>query len=439
MRFLPRSLLWRTVLLLALLLAVSHIAWIAIFRYAQREPRAHQVAQQIVSVVVLTRAALISAEPAKRLALLRDLSSEEGIQVYPARDNESIADLPDRPGLKIIAREVRDRLGPDTRISLARDGVPGVWVSFPIDDDDYWVMLPRTRIERQEPWLWAGLGVFVVLLSLAGAIVIVSRVNRPLRALARAAGDIGRGREAPPVPEQGPTEITAVTKAFNQMASDLQRTDRERALMLAGVSHDLRTPLSRIRLGVEMLDERLDPALTQGMVQDIEEIDAVINQFLDFARGGAEGDALTPDADLDALIANVVERYRTKGADVTFAPGALPRLPLRTLAIGRLLGNLINNALRHAKTTVEITTHVEGGHAVVSVCDRGPGIPAADSERMLQPFTRLSTARTDSGSGLGLAIVERIARMHQGRVELRPRAGGGLEARVSLPLAPTAH
>jgi two-component system osmolarity sensor histidine kinase EnvZ len=438
-RFLPRSLLWRTVLLLALLLAVSHIAWIAIFRYAQREPRAHQVAQQIVSVVVLTRAALISAEPAKRLALLRDLSSEEGIQVYPARDNESIADLPDRPGLKIIAREVRDRLGPDTRISLARDGVPGVWVSFPIDDDDYWVMLPRTRIERQEPWLWAGLGVFVVLLSLAGAIVIVSRVNRPLRALARAAGDIGRGREAPPVPEQGPTEITAVTKAFNQMASDLQRTDRERALMLAGVSHDLRTPLSRIRLGVEMLDERLDPALTQGMVQDIEEIDAVINQFLDFARGGAEGDALTPDADLDALIANVVERYRTKGADVTFAPGALPRLPLRTLAIGRLLGNLINNALRHAKTTVEITTHVEGGHAVVSVCDRGPGIPAADSERMLQPFTRLSTARTDSGSGLGLAIVERIARMHQGRVELRPRAGGGLEARVSLPLAPTAH
>ncbi len=438
MRFLPRSLLWRTVLLLALLLAVSHIAWISIFRYAQREPRAHQVAQQIVSIVVLTRAALISAEPGKRLALLRDLSSEEGIQVYPSRDNETIDDLPDRPGLRLIAEEVRNRLGGNTRITLSRDGVSGVWVSFPIDDDEYWVMLPRTRIERQEPWLWAGLGVFVVLLSLAGAAVIVSRVNRPLRALARAAGEIGRGRETPPVPEKDPVEIASVAKAFNQMAADLQRTDRERALMLAGVSHDLRTPLSRIRLGVEMLDDRLDPALTKGMVQDVEEIDTVINQFLDFARGGAEGDPLTPDADLDALVAHVAERYRAKGADITFTPGALPHLPLRTLAIGRLLGNLINNALRHAKTPVEIETRVEDRNAIVSVSDRGPGIPDADAERMLQPFTRLSTARTDSGSGLGLAIVERIARMHGGTVKLLARAGGGLEARVSLPLTPVA-
>jgi two-component system osmolarity sensor histidine kinase EnvZ len=434
MTLLPRTLLWRTVLLLAVLLAVSHLAWITIFSYAQREPRANQFAQQIVSIVVLTRAAMVSAAPGKRVALLRELSSAEGIQVYAARDDESIEPLPDRPLLKLIAAAVREQLGPDTRITLARDGIPGVWVSFPIDEDEYWVMVPRARLERPETWRWVGLGVVVLLLSVLGAVAIVSRVNRPLRALARAAADLGRGREPAPVPEAGPAEISGVAKAFNQMAADLQSTERERALMLAGVSHDLRTPLSRIRLGVEMLD--VDGALREGMVQDVEEMDAIVGQFLDFARGGPEGaETNATDTDLDALVARVVERYRAKGQPVNARAGGLPLLPLRALAIERLLTNLINNALRHANTPVEVETRVEGKHAVLSVLDRGPGIPDGDAERMMQPFTRLSTARTDSGSGLGLAIVERIARMHHGKLELLARVGGGLEARVLLPLS----
>ncbi|MGH8620416.1 MAG: ATP-binding protein [Burkholderiales bacterium] len=436
MRLLPRTLLWRTVLLLAVLLAVSHIAWISIFRYAQREPRANQIAQQITSIVVLTRAALVSAAPGKRVALLRELSSAEGIQVYAANDDDRVEPLPDRPVLTLIADAVRAQLGPDTRFTLERNGIAGVWISFPIDDDDYWVMVPRARIERAETWRWVGLGLVVVLLSILGAVAIVSRVNRPLRALARAAGELGRGREPAPVPEAGPVEISGVAKAFNQMAADLQRTDRERALMLAGVSHDFRTPLSRIRLGVEMLNA--DPALREGMAQDVEEMDAIVGQFLDFARGGPEGaEAAATDTDLDALVARVVERYRAKGEPVSAKPGGVPPLPLRALAIERLLTNLINNALRHAKTPVEVETRVDSGQAVLSVLDRGPGIPPGDAERMMQPFTRLSTARTDSGSGLGLAIVERIARMHGGKLELLSRAGGGLEARVLLPLAQT--
>ena len=436
MRLLPRTLLWRTVLLLAVLLAVSHLAWISIFRYAQREPRAHQIAEQIVSIVVLTRAALVSAQPGKRVGLLRELSSAEGIQVYVARDDERVEPLPDRPLLNLIADAVRKRLGPDTRITLDRNGVSGVWVSFPIDEDDYWVMVPRARLEGAETWRWVGLGVVVILLSVLGAVAIVSRVNRPLRALARAAGDLGRGREPTPVPEGGPAEISGVAKAFNQMAADLQRTERERALMLAGVSHDLRTPLARIRLGVEMLDGHVDGALRDGMVQDVEEMDAIVGQFLDFARGGPEGaDAATTDTHLDALVARVVERYRAKAQPVSAKPGGVPSLPLRALAVERLLANLVNNALRHAKTPVEVETRADGNWAVLSVLDRGPGIPEGDAERMMQPFTRLSTARTDTGSGLGLAIVERIARMHGGKLELLARAGGGLEARVTFPLS----
>ena len=436
-RFVPRSLLWRSVLLLGLLLALSHIAWISIFRYTQRAPRAHQIAQQVISVVVLTRAALVNARADKRFDLLRELSSEEGIQVYAGREDETLEPLPDRPLLGLLAAELRARLGPETRMTLERDGIAGLWVSFPIDDDEYWVMLPRTRLERREPWLWLGLGAFVLLLSTLGAIAIVAIVNRPLRSLTRAASEIGRRRETQAVAERGPTEIVAVARAFNQMANDLQQADRERALMLAGVSHDLRTPLARIRLGVEMLDERLDPDLRQGMVQDVEEIDAAIGQFLDFARADAErigGDANTPAVDLDALVVKCAERYRALGREVTAQRGGVPALPLHALAIERVLANLVNNALRYAGTPVEIRTQVAGDHAVLAVLDRGPGIPAQDAERMLQPFTRLSAARTAGGSGLGLAIVERLARLQGGTVQLLGRAGGGLEARVSLPL-----
>jgi two-component system osmolarity sensor histidine kinase EnvZ len=434
MTLLPRTLLWRSVLLIALVLAVAHLAWLQIFRVSQREPTAQRIAQQIVSVVNLTRAALVSAQPDRRIELLRDLSASEGIRVFVARSADELQLPPDRPVLRSAMAEVRRELGPDTRFAIMRNGEPGFWVSFRIDDDDeYWVVMPRARIDRVEPLHWVYLGGLVLLLSLGGAFLIVWRVVQPLRALTRAAAEIGAGRTAEPVPESGPREIRTLAHGFNQMAADLQHADAERAVMLAGVSHDLRTPLSRIRLGVEMLDTHIEPQLREGMVQDIEEIDAVVNQFLDFARGSA-GDNVAPAADLNALVARVCERYQRQGRPVTLRAGLVPPLPLRELAVERCISNLVNNALRHAKTPVEVETGVDAAHAVISVLDRGPGIPATDIERMLRPFTRLDAARSQSGSGLGLAIVDRIARMHGGRAELGARPGGGLAARVRLPL-----
>jgi two-component system osmolarity sensor histidine kinase EnvZ len=183
-----------------------------------------------------------------------------------------------------------------------------------------------------------------------------------------------------------------------------------------------------------MLDSKTDSALRDGMVQDVEDIDAVISQFLDFARVTAETGSQA-ELDLDELVHSVVERYTRQGKRVSARPGAVPTLNLQPLAMQRLLTNLIDNALRHAGDEVEIETSAERGRVRVSVLDRGPGIPAADAERMLQPFTRLNEARSTTGSGLGLAIVDRIAKMHGGTVQLLPRAGGGLEARIEFPLA----
>ena len=435
MTFFPRSLLWRTVVLIALLMVVGQLAWLQIFRVSQREPRAAQIAQQIASVINLTRAALVTAHPDKRLGLLRELSQEEGIQVYSGEPNEPVRALPERPMLRLVAAELQRRLGADTQLLGTRDGTRSVWVSFRIDDEQFWVRLPRDRIERREQLQWLGWGALVLLLSIVGAFLIVVRINRPLRELTRGALLVGRGRTPPPVAETGPSEIRTLSRAFNQMTADLERIEQDRALLLAGISHDLRTPLSRIRLGVEMLEPGADSALREGMVQDIEDIDAVISQFLDFARVSGEQSSAA-ETDLNELVAAALERYRRQGKSVEakLARG-LPHLMLKPLAIQRLLTNLVDNALRHGGTEVEVQTARDDGRVCLSVLDRGPGIPEQESERMLQPFTRLDDARSTSGSGLGLAIVDRIARLHGASVRLLARAGGGLEARVEFPAA----
>lgn len=431
----PRTLLWRSVLLIALLLIAAHVVWLQIFQAWELEPRARRIAEQIVSVVNLTRAALITAQPGKRLDLLRDLSNQEGIRIYIADPGEAVEPLPDRRLVRLIAQEVRRGLGPDTKFMTTRGGMRGVWVSFKIDDDEYWMMMPRGRIERPTPLRWIYWGMFVLALALAGAYLIVARINQPLRALTRAAEQMGRGTTPAPVAESGPAEIRTLAHAFNQMAADLKRLDEERALLLAGVSHDLRTPLSRIRLGVEMLGDKADSSLRDGMIQDIEDIDAVINQFLDFARVG-DGEPSVAGADLNALVSAACDRFARNGNTVATRLAPLPKMALKPRAMQRLIANLIDNALRHGGGEVEVRTGMRDNVVTVAVLDRGPGIPAAEAERMLHPFTRLDAARSVSGAGLGLAIVERIARIHNGSISLLAREGGGLEARLELPLAP---
>jgi two-component system osmolarity sensor histidine kinase EnvZ len=421
------------VLLIALLLVISNLAWLEIFRLSEREPRARQAAQRIASVVNLTRAALITADPSRRIELLQELSQEEGIQVHIGDPGERIAPLPDWPFLQLVNAEVRRQLGAGTRLATSRDGVRGTWVSFDIDESSYWVFMPRSRLESADPLRWVGWGALVLALALLGAFLIVARINRPLRELTRAADEIGHGRTPPPVVETGPSEIRTLARAFNQMGADLKRLDYERALLLAGVSHDLRTPLSRIRLGLEMMEDHSDTSLKAGLVQDIEDIDAAINQFLDFARV-TEGEAVVADGDLNVIARELRDRYARAGKDVAARLAPLPPLPLRPLAIQRLVANLIDNALRHGGGQVEIVTATEDGKAVLEALDRGPGIPASKAEHMLQPFTRLDAARSGTGTGLGLAIVDRIARLHGGSVQLLARDGGGLRVRVELPL-----
>jgi two-component system osmolarity sensor histidine kinase EnvZ len=294
------------------------------------------------------------------------------------------------------------------------------------------VSFPRGRIERDPitaviAWMLAGLA-----LAIAGTFLIVWRLNRPLNDLARAAGAVGRGVDPPPVPERGPAEIRALARAFNQMKEDLRTASRERATFLAGVSHDLRTPLARLRLDLEMLEGRIDADAQRGMVSDVEDMAAIIDQFVDFAR--SEATEAPAALDMDELAQACAQRATRSGIEVKRELGSVPVMIGRPLAMQRLLDNLITNAARHGGGDVTLRTAREKEGVVISVLDRGPGIPEGAAERLKQPFTRGDEARTGAtGAGLGLAIVDRIARIHGGRLELLPREGGGLEARVILP------
>jgi two-component system osmolarity sensor histidine kinase EnvZ len=214
------------------------------------------------------------------------------------------------------------------------------------------------------------------------------------------------------------------------MAGDLASLERERATVLAGISHDLRTPLSRLRLGLEL--SGADRASFAAMTQDIDEIDAVIGQFLDYARGVNEERVA---GDLAVLLRDLAADYARRGRRVAAEVSEVPPLAFAPQALRRAIANLVENALRHAGEPVELRARSEGANAVVEVLDRGPGIPESEAERLKQPFTRLDASRAGTpGAGLGLAIVERIVRSHAGRFELAPRIGGGLCARIVLPV-----
>lgn len=419
--------------LIALLLAIGQFSALQIFDYFEREPRAQAAALQAVTVVNYTRASLLASHENRRIALLSELSGKEGVRIYAADLLEIVEPLPKDNFILLVAEKIRESLGPETLIAINHLGVPGLWISFSIEQDDYWVVIPRFIGERPFPWQWFGWAALVALLSLLGAYVIAARINRPLSFLVKAADRISQGDQPPKLPEEGANEMREVLRTFNEMAEALARLDSERTLLLAGVSHDLRTPLARLRLAVEMLPSEVGDATRDGMVQDIADMDNIINQFLDFVRG-VEGEPAQL-VEVNELLRSLADRHARSGHTIDLNLAADYRVPMRPMAMHRLIGNLIDNAFAYGKGRVSVSTKITAGYMVISVLDDGPGIPAAHMTRLLRPFERMDSARgNEGGSGLGLAIADRIAKLHKGKLELFNRPQGGLEARLSLPL-----
>ncbi|PKO47857.1 MAG: two-component sensor histidine kinase [Betaproteobacteria bacterium HGW-Betaproteobacteria-22] len=420
-------------LLIALLLAIGQFASLQIFEYFEREPRAQATALQAVTVVNYTRASLIASQENLRLALLSELTGKEGVRIYYADFMEEIDPLPDDPFIRMVADKIRERLGEQTIITTKHYGIEGLWVSFGIGQDDFWVVIPHVHVARPFPWQWLGWGGLVLVLSLAGGYLLAARINRPLQLLVNAANSLRKGERPEKLPEDSVTELSDVSRTFNKMAESLEELDAERTLILAGVSHDIRTPLARLRLAVEMLPEQEAGYLKSGMIEDIADMDNIIHQFLDFVKG-TEGEP-TQMVDINKLLQALHDRQARAGRNLAISLAPTYTVPIKPLAMQRLLDNLVGNAYNYGGGQVRVASRITAEYVVISVFDNGSGIPETHLEKLLRPFERLDTARSNAGgSGLGLAIADRIARLHHGKLELINRPEGGLEARLSIPI-----
>jgi len=440
--WLKSGLFWRTFLLLGILTTLSMASWIGMISVVQRGPQVQQIAAQVISVVTITHAALTHSAPELRRELLFELVSNEGIRIFPLELSDTVDPPPDNPLMDDIEAIVKAKLGADTRFSGRVNGVPGFWVSFKIDDDKYWLMFERERLGLSGVQ-WLGWAALVGLLSLLGAALISSLVNLPLARLTAAARAIAVGKRPDPLPEKGSKEIIEANRSFNQMVADLQRVESDRAVILAGISHDLRTPLARMQLEVEMA--HLPKDAREGMQSDIAQMDEIIGQFLDYAKPTEAASFVA--VDISALLADSAHaagRMQAVRASTEIEPGL--HVLGNATDLRRVLNNLLENARRYGRTPgselteISISCHLKphghGKRVVIELQDRGTGVPDEQIAQLLKPFTRMDSARGQAnGAGLGLAIVERVVSRHNGELHVRNREGGGLTVQIVLPPA----
>ena len=439
MKLLPQTLLARFILLISALLLVAQITSLKIFDYFERDVRAQALAKEISTVVNFTKASIEAAASSKRLKLLSELSGLGDVSIYPAYYFEPLEPIPEDPFLQLVVKKIAQQLPVGTLITVNHYDIPGIWVSFEIDSDLFWLVMPRTLIDRPFPWHWIGWGVVIFSLAVVGAYIATKRISMPLSRLSRAAEQIKRGGKVHPLPLDNVVEFSEVSEAFNEMSDSLSKISEERRFLLASVSHDIRTPLTRLRIASEMLPNQ-SHEIKDSMEQDIQEINEIINQFLDFARG-FEDEPVAP-VNLGKFLKEIQRKHARMGQNFKLKKknirSNIPKklfIDLRLSAFQRCLDNLINNSFFYSKGNVEMQATLFEESFSVSIIDDGPGIPEQQKAKLLKPFERVDEARGNiGGSGLGLTIADRIARAHSGKLELINLKKGGLEAKITIPL-----
>ncbi|HMO47726.1 MAG TPA: ATP-binding protein [Rubrivivax sp.] len=434
------SLFWRTFFLLALLLTGGIFAWVQTLRALEFEPRAVQAAQQTADLVNLSRTALRTVDAINRVALVKTMGGQHTVRVVPREPGDTWESYATDRFSRNVTNQLMSRLGADAVVARSVNGKPGMWVGFSIDNDRYWLQSEPAHagpLTSGTWFVWVGIA---LLAMLVGSVVIARLINRPLRDLSFAASRIREGDLDSRLDENTLTsEIREVNRGFNRMARELAKVEEDRAVMLAGISHDLRTPLARLRLETEMSVSN-DEA-KRNMALDIEQLDAIIDKFMDYARPG--------DTEMrPVLLAQLIDREALPFRDPNeIRIQSRVAIDLRVMAdeteLGRVFANLFENARRYGRSAdsgiamIAVSYAKAGPWAVITVRDQGPGVPPERLAQLTTPFFRGDAARTAAtGAGLGLAIVEKSLQRMGGTLELDNTPGGGLMLRLRLKLAP---
>ncbi|MEM5430805.1 ATP-binding protein [Cupriavidus oxalaticus] len=440
-RLLPRSLLARNIALLVALVAITQVCSLTVLMHYVQRPRIERAAIVFADYVrTLDRVvAALPLDPGGAAATRIGAQAQEPAHAAekPAPDLHHLLRSWQRD---VFMEALRRHLPADMPVRWQTGEAEQLWIRMHVGGAPRWIGLPINEDVRAGGITTAlALSTALALLAALTGYLIQRHLNRPLQDLARAAQDICAGSTPPPLPTDGPTEIAQVSSAFNQMTQALQQAEQTRALMLAGVSHDIRTPLTKLRLAMAMSIPRgADDAFVASAEGYLDHIETILQQFMDYA-GSGEKEQPQP-GDVNALVSQLAADFAGLGHEFELSLAELPPVPYRPVSLMRLLMNLMQNAVVYGKSGFSVRTWRDAACAYVAVGDRGTGIAAHELEQLKAPFSRGANARGHAGgTGLGLAIVERIARLHGGSLQFRPRDGGGLEAVVALPLqAPAA-
>lgn len=434
------SLFWRTFVLLVLLLLGSVLAWTQTLYKLESEPRAIQTARQIASLVNMSRVAVMHSDGIAQVSLFKSMKDEESVVIKPREPNDVVQTLKNDAHIRFIEAELKQRLGPNTPVAERVNGEAGLWIGFDINKDHFWLQTDLSRFDRPKAKTWLVWLSAATLLSLLGAAWIAGLINRPLKDLSFAARRVREGDfEASRLDESVVTsEIRAVNIGFNRMTQKLAKIEEERTVMLAGISHDLRTPLARLRLEAELSVN--DPAARGHMTSDIAQLDAIINKFLDYARPDyVKFSPIELNGLLEQCLANVRNRPELE-LKLALEPGLAVQAD--AVELQRVITNLIENSARYGKSPdtgvalVELSARRMDNTVLLRVRDHGLGVPEGQLKQLTTPFFRGEAARTAAnGTGLGLAIVQKIVSRMGGTLELSNADDSGLCASIRLQLA----
>lgn len=430
---LPETMFGKTALTIAVVLVLFQLFTTLVIAYYLLIPVARRSANDLADFMLLSSQVWVTLSPAERTRYQAVLQADTGLTLSPAEDPLSGQKVY-LPYALLLDEALAKHTRRPTRIRMERkDGVDMYWVDFDAGGHLLRFGFPGQRINIHAP-----LAIFLILLSgtlltFLTTLILVRRWTQPLSQLTDAADRIGRAGVPEPLPEIGPCELANLVRTFNRMVHQLKSLLANHSTLIAGIAHDLRTPIARMRLALEVLPPSADPELAERLLRGLDAMSRLVDQSLEFGRGVTHEPS--QEVDIAEMIRELAEEARRDGAEIRCHAQEGCAAVVSPTALRRILANLLDNAVRYSEgRPIDLACGREGGRLRIDVSDRGPGIPPGELEAVFQPFYRVDKSRSSvtGGSGLGLAIARQLADSNHWSLALAPREGGGTVASLML-------
>ena len=429
-----RSLFAKTALILSCTVLALLVFTVAISSYYVTDVNNKERAAELASVIALTAKTYVGLPKGSKREFLYELKQDNLIL---GRGNERLIRGPVPDFYRSVARMVSTKLAIPVSVSQMQGKTNHYWIDIIFEGQLVRLGVSKSKPSLPLPILAIAIMTVIAVMAVTASLFLIRRATKPLERLADAAKTVGRGGRPEPLPESGPHEFSEATKAFNQMSADVHNLLENRTILLSGISHDIRTPLTRLALATEMLPKETDDELQDELRSVHRDIERIVEQYLSLTRSleSAEYEIIVVADILNDVIAELTfesnQEVVTKGDENCTISSS-------SYALRAVVVNILGNAIRYGLgSEVLVRWHKQDGSVHVSILDNGPGIPDIQKKEIFRPFYRLEGSRNSSsgGSGLGLAIVDNIVRRHKWSIKVCDRVGGGTEVVISIPNA----